>query len=71
MFSYKNIAGREEENYFAMPQSDLKDYLKTVFAKTGNKDDGASWFEFMDSNQQPHGMKSSHLMKFHDLSFVN
>lgn len=54
-----------------MSQSDLRHYLEIFFAETGNKDDGASWFGFMDSNQQPHGMKSKHFINFHDLSFFN
>lgn len=69
LFSYKTTAGQEEEKYFAMSQSDLRDYLEILFAETGNKDDGVSWFGFMDSNQQPHWMKSKHFMKFHDPYF--
>lgn len=71
LFVYKRAAGQGEEKYFAISQSDLRHYLEIVFAETGSKEDGASWFGFMDSNQQPHGMKSKHFMKFHDLSFLN
>lgn len=71
MFVYERTAGQEEEKYFATSQFDLGDYLEIFFAETGSREDGASWFGFMDSNQQPHGIKSKHFMKFHDLSFLN
>ena len=71
LFNYKTIAGQEDEKYFAISQSYLRLFIEIFFSETGNKDDGASWFRIMDSNQPSHGMKSKHFVKFHDLPLLN